>query len=204
VIMPLWLAPDPLLLASASKVRRTLLEAAGIPLETKPALIDERAIEAKAGAISASDAAVLLAREKARVVAGLYPGRTVLGADQTLSLGERRFSKAPDRASARVALVALRGRTHMLHSAMVVVRDNKVLFEHVAIARLTMRAFSDSFLDSYLDAVGNAALASVGGYQLEGIGIQLFDKVVGDHSTVLGLPLLPLLQWLREYGLLAK
>jgi septum formation protein len=128
----------------------------------------------------------------------------VLGADQTLSLGERRFSKAPDRAAARAQLAALRGRTHTLHSAMAAVRDDKVLFEHVGIARLTMRGFSDAFLDNYLDVVGNAALTSVGGYQLESVGVQLFDKIEGDQSTILGLPLLPLLQWLRDNGLLAK
>jgi septum formation protein len=202
--MPLWLAPDPLLLASASKVRRSLLEAAGIPVEIKPAMIDERAVEAKSGSIAADEAALLLAREKARAVAGLYPGRTVLGADQTLSLGEQRFSKASDGARARAQLVALRGRTHMLHSAMAVVRDKQVLFEHVTTARLTMRAFSDTFLDNYLDAVGGAVLTSVGGYQLEGAGIQLFEKIEGDHSTILGLPLMPLLHWFRERGLLAN
>ena len=202
--MPLWLAPDPLLLASASAVRGMLLEAAGIPVEIKPALIDERAIEALAGAVAASDAAALLAREKARAVAAAHPGRTVLGADQTLSLSERRFSKAPDRATARAQLAALRGRTHTLHSAVALVRDDKVLFEHVGIARLTMRGFSDAFLDNYLDVVGSAVLTSVGGYQLESVGIQLFDKIEGDHSTILGLPLLPLLQWLRDNGLLAK
>jgi len=202
--MPLWLAPHPLLLASASKVRRTLLEAAGVPVEIAPALIDERAIEAKAGAISPNDAAALLAREKALAVAAVHPGRTVLGVDQTLSLGERRFSKASDRATARAQLAALRGRTHTLHSAMAIVRDGKILFQHVGIARLTMRDFSDAFLDNYLDVVGGAALTSVGGYQLEGAGVQLFDKVEGDHSTILGLPLLPLLHWLRKQGLLAN
>lgn len=202
--MPLWLAGAPLLLASASKVRRTLLEAAAIPVDIKPALIDERAIEAKAGTIAAGDAAALLAREKARAIAATHPGRMVLGADQTLSLGEQRFSKAPDRAAARAQLMALRGRTHILHSAIAMARDDKMLFEHVGIARLTMRAFSDAFLENYLDAVGSAVLTSVGGYQLEGVGIQLFEKIEGDHSTILGLPLFPLLQWLRDSGMLAK
>jgi len=202
--MPLWLAPSPLLLASKSRTRRTLLEAAGLPLEIVPADLDERAIEVDAGITDPAGVAKLLAREKARAVAAKMPGRFVLGADQTLALGDRRFSKASDRAGARIQLAALRGRTHVLHSAIAVARDGNILFEHVDAARLTMRAFSDAFLESYLDTVGNAAFGSVGGYQLEGPGIQLFEKVEGDHSTILGLPLLPLLAWLRELGLLAK
>lgn len=202
--MPLWLAPTPLLLASNSKARRALLEAAGLPVEIAPANIDERTIEASAGKIDAGDAAALLAREKARTVAAGRPGRIVLGADQTLSLGERRFSKPTDRTSARAQLAALRGKTHMLHSAIAVARDGKLMFEHIETAHLAMRQFSDGFLDSYLDAVGATALTSVGGYQLESAGVQLFDKVDGDHSTILGLPLLPLLHWLRGQSLLAN
>jgi septum formation protein len=202
--MPLWLSPNPLLLASKSSVRRALLEAAGVEVTIQPALIDERAIEAKAGALGPSDIARLLAREKACAVAANNPARIVLGADQTLALGERRFSKAMDRAGARAQLVALRGKSHVLHSAMALAQDGKLLFEHVDAARLTMRDFSDAFLDGYLHTVGDAALTSVGGYQLEGVGIQLFDKIEGDHSTILGLPLLPLLHWLREHGMLAK
>ena len=202
--MALWLAAQPLVLASKSPARRALLEAAGIPIEIRPADIDERAVEARAGKRDPGDVALLLAREKARAAAAIgQPERVVLGADQTLALGERRFSKASDRAGARAQLAALRGQTHALHSAVAVVRDGAVIFEHVDAAHLTMRAFSDRFLDSYLDAVGAAATASVGGYQLEGIGIQLFERVVGDHFTVLGLPLLPLLDWLRRAGMLA-
>ena len=202
--MSLWLAARPLVLASKSTARRALLEAAGIPVEIEPASIDERAVEARAGLADAAKAAALLAREKARAVAQKHPDRLVLGADQTLALGPRRFSKAPDRAGAREQLAALRGKTHTLHSAVAVVQAGTVIFEHVDAAHLTMRAFSDGFLDSYLDAVGDAAMASVGGYQLEGAGVQLFERVEGDHSTILGLPLLPLLDWLRRSGHLAK
>jgi septum formation protein len=202
--MPLWLDARPLLLASKSAVRRAVLEAAGIPVEVRPAAVDERAIEARAGLAAAAEVAALLAREKAKAAAAADAGRIVLGADQTLALGQRRFDKAADRAGAREQLRALRGQTHTLHSAAALVRSGQVLFECVEAAHLTMRAFSDGFLERYLDTVGDAATASVGGYQLEGPGIQLFERVEGDHFTVLGLPLLPLLAWLRQNGLLAE
>ena len=201
--MPLWLAARPLVLASKSAIRRTLLEAAGVAIEIKPASIDERAIEVRAAMAGAGDVAALLAREKAKAVVAANPDRTVVGADQTLALGEQRFSKAVDRGAAREQLRALRGRTHTLHSAVAVAHAGTVVFEHVDAAHLTMRAFSDAFLESYLDAVGDAALASVGGYQLEGAGVQLFERIEGDHFTVLGLPLLPLWAFLRQAGLLA-
>jgi septum formation protein len=202
--MALWLSPQPLLLASKSAVRRQLLEAAGIPVEIEPAAIDERAVEAREGLGDPGAVAALLAREKAHAVAAARPDRVVLGADQTLALGDERFSKAPNRAGARAQLLALRGRSHALHSAVAIVCNGELRFQHTDAAQLTMRAFSDSFLEGYLDAVGTAATASVGGYQLEGIGIQLFERVEGDHFTVLGLPLLPLLAWLRQAGLLAE
>jgi septum formation protein len=201
--MALWLAEEPLLVASKSASRRALLEAAGIPIEVCPADIDERGIEDRAALDRPEAVAALLAREKARAVAALAPRRLVLGADQTLALGLRRFSKARDRAEARAQLAVLRGGTHVLHSAVAVVRGGTVLFQHVAAARMTMRNFSDGFLDDYLDAAGAAACTSVGGYQLEGLGVQLFKDVAGDHATILGLPLLPLLQFLREEGCLA-
>ena len=202
--MPLWLAVQPLLLASKSASRRSLLEAAGVPIEIHPADIDERGIEARAALQGPGEVAALLAREKARAVAAAKPGRAVLGADQTLALDTTRFSKPKDRTAAAEQLRALRGKIHALHSAIAVVRDGAVLFEHVAVARLTMRAFSEAFLQAYLDAVGTAVTTSVGAYQVEGTGVQLFERIEGDHSTILGLPLVPLLDWLRREGLLAE
>jgi septum formation protein len=201
--MGLWLASSPLVLASGSTVRRALLEAAGIPVEARPANLDERAIEADAPSEDPSAVAALLAREKALRVAASVPGRLVVGADQTLALGRRRFDKPADRAAARAQLKALAGRTHELHAAVAVARGRDVLFEHVAVARLTMRPLSETFLDRYLDAAGAAVSASVGAYQVEAIGIGLFDRIEGDHFTILGLPLLPLLAYLRAEGSLA-
>jgi nucleoside triphosphate pyrophosphatase len=201
--MSLWLAAKPLVLASQSGVRRALLEAAGIPVEARPASLDERAIEQQAAAQGPGEVALLLARAKARTVAAMLDARLIVGCDQTLALGARRFSKPADRAAARDQLLALRGQTHELHSAVAVVRNGAVAFAHVAVARLTMRAFSPSFLDAYLDAAGAAVTASVGAYQLERTGIHLFERIEGDHSTILGLPLLPLLDHLRREGVLA-
>ncbi len=196
--MPLWLASQPLVLASKSDVRGKILAAAGLRFEIRPAQVDERAVESKAGILDAAAAARLLARAKADAVAASLPGRLVLGADQTLARGDQRFSKPAGRAEAAEQLRALRGQTHELHSALALVRDGAVLFDRVDTARLTMRDFSDAFLDDYLDMAGNAATASVGGYQLEGIGIHLFERVEGDYFTILGLPLLPLLAFLRD------
>jgi septum formation protein len=201
--MALWLVAEPLVLASRSAARAALLVAAGIAVEVLPADVDERGIEAKAAAQDAGAVAALLAREKARAVAALRPGRLVLGADQTLALEARRFSKPADRAAAEQQLRALRGKTHALHSALTLMRDGEVLFEHADTARLTMRSFSDQFLGQYLNAAGDAVTASVGGYQLEKPGIQLFERIEGDYFTILGLPLLPLLDFLRRKHCLA-
>ena len=201
--MPLWLADQLLVLASKSAIRGEILRAAGLAIEICPADIDERTIERGSAARDPGEIAALLAREKAHAVAARLPGRVVLGADQTLALGKRRFSKPTDRAAAREQLKLLRGQTHQLHTAIALVRDGVILFEHREAARLTMRVFSDRFLEHYLDAAGAAVTASVGGYQLEKTGIQLFERVEGDHFVILGLPLLPLLLHLREAGWLA-
>ncbi len=197
--MALWPAAEPLILASSSRIRQTLLAGAGVVVEVRSANLDERAVEAGASLQRPGAVAALLAREKALLVEQRNPGRLVLGADQVLALDSRRFSKPADRAAAHAQLVALRGRTHELHSAIAFTQDAKVLFEHVGVARLTMRAFSDRFLDAYLDAIGDAATASVGAYQLEGPGVQLFERVEGDYFTVLGLPLLAALDFLRRH-----
>lgn len=201
--MSLWLSAEPLVLASKSEVRRVLIEAAGIPLEVTPADIDERAIEARARVAGAAEAAVLLAREKARIGGSHIKGRFVVGADQTLALGRARFSKPVDRDAAREQLRTLSGRTHELHSAVAVARDGRVVFNHVETAKLTMRALSERFLDAYLDAAGPSVTKSVGGYQLEGLGSHLFERIEGDYFTILGLPLFALLGFLRREGCLA-
>jgi septum formation protein len=196
--MSLWLAAESLVLASQSAVRRAVLEGAGIPLEIVPADIDERGIAARAGIDDPGEIATLLAREKARAIAARMPGRLVLGADQTLALGARAFSKPADLAAAREQLKALRGATHALHAAIALARDGVIVFEHRAVALLTMRDFSDDFLDSYLAVAGLAVITSVGAYQVERTGIQLFERIDGDHFTIMGLPLLPLLDALRQ------
>jgi nucleoside triphosphate pyrophosphatase len=196
--MPLWLEPQPLVLASRSDVRGKILAAAGLRFEIRPSIVDERAIEAQAGINDPVDVARHLAHAKANAVAASLPGRVVLGADQTLARGAKRFTKPADSSVASEQLRDLRGRTHELHSALALVRDGTLLFSCVDSARLTMRNFSDRYLKEYLDLAGNAALKSVGGYQLEGMGIHLFERVEGDYFTILGLPLLPLLAYLRQ------
>ncbi len=201
--MPLWRAPHPLVLASRSEVRGRLLAGAGLRFETRPAQIDERALEATSGERDPVAVARLLAHAKAQAVAAAMPGRLVLGADQTMTRDGERFGKPADRAAAAAQLRTLRGRPHSLSSALALVRDGEVLFDCVDSARLTMRDFSDAFLETYLEYAGNAALSSVGGYQLEGIGVHLFERVEGDYFTILGLPLLPLLDFLRQAGFVA-
>jgi septum formation protein len=202
--MALWLAEKPLMLASRSEARRMLLSAAGIPFDARPADLDECGLAAAAPSPAPGAIAAHLARAKASAVAQKYPGRLTLGADQTLGLGNECFAKPADRDAARAQLAALRGRAHELYSAVAFVQDASVLFEHIGVARLTVRSFSDRFLDLYLDAAGSAATASVGGYQMEGLGVQLFEHVDGDYFTILGLPLMQVLEFLRRLGCLAQ
>lgn len=199
---PLWLAPAPLLLASASATRRDLLTGAGLPVETAPARIDERALEAEGGEIVPVDLARRLARAKAEEVAARHPGRVVIGADQVLECEGRIFHKPADLAAAHAHLTRLQGRTHQLHSAVAILRDGRAE-GFVETARLTMRPLDAEAIDAYLRLAGVAVTTSVGAYQLEGLGIHLFERVEGDHSTILGLPLTPLLARLRGMGLLA-
>jgi septum formation protein len=204
-IAGLWRRRAPLVLASKSAARRQLLEAAGIPLVIDSAGIDERAVEAPLRARQADGAEIAahLARAKAAAVSRLRPGDLVLGADQTLAFEGKIFSKPEDRTAAAAQLAAFSGKTHHLHSALCLVHGGTCLFEHVGTAHLTCRSFTADFVEIYLSSVGNAALSSVGAYQLEGLGIHLFERIDGDQSTILGLPLLPLLAFLREEGSLA-
>ena len=191
-----------MILASQSRARQMLLANAGIFFEAVPADIDERALQENSGLSAPGEIAGLLAREKACFVSSKNPSRYVIGADQTLALGNRLFSKPAGRAQAADQLRLLAGHTHELHSAVAVARDGNILFSDVSLARLTMRALSGAQIRAYLDEAGEAVTSSVGAYQLEGQGVHLFERIEGDHFTILGLPLLPLLAFLRGEGLL--
>jgi len=200
--MTVWLGSQPLVLASQSLARQALLLNAGIPFDAIPAAIDERAVQHASGLTTPGEIAVRLAEEKAAAVSARHPGRLVLGADQTLALGERTFNKPADRAQAVAQLRSLAGRRHELHSAAALVRNGQFLFSDVSVARMTMRPLSDEQIDTYLNEVGEAATTSVGAYQLEGLGVHLFSAVHGDLFTILGLPLVPVLEFLRSQRLL--
>ena len=197
-----------LILASASAARRAMLHNAGLAFDVIPARLDEEAIARDIGAQSTADApvriAVTLAAEKARQVSGGHKGRIVIGADQVLALVDAVHSKVSSIEEARAVLQRLRGQEHRLISAVAVARDGEVLWQSADTARLTMRMFSDAFLDTYLRDAGPAILECVGCYQLEGLGAQLFDAVDGDYFTILGLPLVPLLARLRALGVIAS
>ncbi|UFZ02188.1 Maf family protein [Bradyrhizobium ontarionense] len=200
--MSIWRGDEPLILASQSGARRMLLANAGLPCEAVPAAINERAIQNEAGLVAPYEIALHLATAKAQAVSAIKPGSYVVGADQTLALGERMFNKAAGRQQAMQQLLALAGRTHALHSAVAVVRNGEVAFSHVAVAWMTMRGLTESDVAAYLDVAGEVVTSSVGAYQLEGLGVHLFDRIDGDHFTILGLPLLPLLAYFREAQLL--
>jgi septum formation protein len=197
-------AEPALLLASGSASRRALLEGAGIRFETMPAAVDEAAIKeaCQAEAIPPGEAAIILAEAKAARVARRHPEALVIGGDQLLVCDGRWFDKPADMAAARAQLLALRGRAHELVSGTVAWRGGARVWQDVTLSRLVMRDFSEAFLDDYLALEGERLLASVGGYRLEGPGVQLFSRVEGSHSAILGLPLLPLLAFLRQHGVL--
>jgi septum formation protein len=201
--MTVWRGQLPLILASESRARQTLLANSGIDFEAVPANIDERAVQQDSGLTSPGDIAALLAREKARMVSIDKPGRFVVGADQTLSLGTKFFSKPVGRIQAAEQLSALAGRTHKLHSAVAVAREGKILFDAVSVADMTMRRLSQPQIEAYLNEAGETVTSSVGAYQLERLGVHLFEYFEGDHFTILGLPLLHLLEFLRSERLLA-
>jgi septum formation protein len=201
--MSLWRGKDPLILASQSRARQALLANAGIEFEAVAAGIDERAVQQASSLSAPGDIAALLAREKAVSVSMRRPGNFVVGADQTLALGTRLFTKPDRRPHATEQLRALAGRSHQLHSAVAVARDGKILFESADTARMTMRRLGEAEIEAYLNEAGTAVTTSVGAYQLEGLGVHLFERVEGDHFTILGLPLLPLLAFLRSERLLA-
>jgi septum formation protein len=200
--MTLWRGKHPLILASQSRARQMLLGNAGLEFEVVAADIDERGIQQASGLSRPGDIAGLLARAKALWVSSRREGQYVIGADQTLALGLRLFNKPAGRAEAAEQLAALEGRDHELHSAVAVARDGEILFADVSMARMIMRQLDEIAIDEYLDTVGEAATSSVGAYQLEGLGVHLFERIEGDHFTILGLPLLPLLAFLRSNGLL--
>jgi septum formation protein len=195
----LWRGKVPIVLASQSSARRELLSAAGIPFEAFAAAIDERAIEASlaASGAGARDIALHLSRAKALKVSGIMRDRLIIGADQVLCLEGRSFGKPTDRAAAEAQLQALSGRSHELYSGCCVARENRILFETVCVARLHCRLLSQGFIEAYMAQTGGNG---AGAYRIEGLGIHLFDAIEGEHTTILGLPLLSLLEFLREEG----
>jgi septum formation protein len=194
-----------LVLASASASRRRMLEAAGLAFEIDPPRTDEEAAKAslRAAGMKPRDQADALAELKALSISRRRPA-FVIGADQMLAVDGDVLDKPKDAAEARTHLQRLRGKTHELLTAAVVAREGAIIWRHIETPRLKMRAFSDAFLDEYLARAGEATLRSVGAYQLEGLGAQLFERVDGDFFSVLGLPLLPLLAFLREHGIVGR
>jgi septum formation protein len=191
-------------LASGSAARRGLLQQAGLIFDVIPADIDESAIKSKVAqdGLSAARAARVLAAAKAKMVSQAHPDCLVIGADQILVCNDIWFDKPKDLAEAGAHLRTLRGKTHALETSICVCRDGALIWQHHETPLLTMRSFTDRFLQDYLDQERDALCTTVGAYRLEGLGIQLFDQIVGDQCAILGLPLLPLLQFLRHQNVL--
>lgn len=198
------MAPPGLILASASQVRARLLEGARVPFTVQASQVDEDHIKDTAAGQGADAIAARLAEAKARAITGDHGDDLIIGADQILECEGRLFDKPKDRAGAANHLRDLRGRSHRLVTAAAVVQGSDLLWKTVAETRLTMRDVSDDFIDAYLNSVGDDALASVGAYRLEDMGAQLFSKIDGDYFTILGLPLLELLEFLRSQGILER
>lgn len=195
-----------IVLSSTSATRRKLLSQTGLYFKTAKPPVDEAVIKAalkKAGA-NAAQVADNLAESKANSVGEIIPGAYVIGADQMLDCEGEWFDKPVDRAGARRHLQSLRGKTHQLITAAVIAFEGRIVWRHTETAKMTMRDFSDAFLDSYMDKAGDGIVQSVGAYEMEGMGSQLFEKVEGDFFSILGLPLIPLLGALREAGALPK
>jgi septum formation protein len=192
-----------LVLASTSWIRGELLTKAGLVFEAVRPEVDENELKKTSTALSPGDLALSLAAAKAVSVANRMPDALVLGADQVLNLAGRAFDKPESLEAARRQLVDLRGRSHVLETALCCARGGEIVWQHLGQATLTMRAFSDEFLEAYLRQTGLDVTTSVGAYKLEGLGAQLFDAIEGDYFTILGLPLLPLLDFLRRQGALA-
>src|SRR5947208_10976829 len=184
--MSLWRGKYPLILASQSRARQALLANAGIEFEAVAAEIDERAVQQASSLSAPGDIAALLAREKALWVSTRRPGNFVIGADQTLALGTRLFSKPGSRAQAAEQLRTLAGQSHELHSAVAVVRDGKLLFESADTARMTTRRLGEAEIEAYLNEAGAAVTSSVVAYQSDGVGVDLFERVEGEYFTLLG------------------
>jgi septum formation protein len=202
---PLWRGDGPLVLASMSESRRALLSAAGLDAEFLAPEVDERALEDQylAGGGSLEDVALELARAKALAVSARRPDAYCIGADQTLTLEGRILHKSRDLAEAAKTLASLSGKTHRLTSAFCLARGGRALVVHRDHADLLMRALDPAEISRYLERAGPAVLSSVGVYQGEGLGIHLFERIEGDHSVVLGLPMLDLLAWMRRENLIS-